>query len=98
MFIRCCGEWMNRLEDRYDHHSRVIPYVVSGLFDPSPEIRDLSFEILEEAGQLEEREKEKELRETKQYGMDAEWTMGGKLVGLPLPHPFKRRPCKKIIA
>lgn len=50
MFIKACGEWMIRLEDRYDHHGRVIPYVLTGLFDDHPDIRRLSYEILEEAG------------------------------------------------
>lgn len=41
---------MIRLPDRYDNHGRVVPYVLSGLFDEHPDIRRLSYEILEEAG------------------------------------------------
>ena len=32
-FIRCMGDWMVNLPDRYDHHSRIVPYILSGLFD-----------------------------------------------------------------
>ena len=44
---------------------------------------------------MEEKEKEKDLREDKQFGIDSEWTSNGRLVNLPLPHPFPKRPCKK---
>jgi hypothetical protein len=49
-FIKACGEWIIRLPDRYDHHGRCIPYVLTGLFDEHPDVRRLSYEILEEAG------------------------------------------------
>lgn len=65
MFVRSCGEWMIKLPDRYDHHPRLVPYILSGLFDPVQELRKTSFDILEEAGILEEKEKEKELRDNK---------------------------------
>ena len=26
--------WTTVLEDRYDHHTRLTPYILSGLFDP----------------------------------------------------------------
>ncbi|EAS03936.2 kinase domain protein (macronuclear) [Tetrahymena thermophila SB210] len=93
MFLRCVGDWVSRLPDRYDHLPRLIPYLISGLFDDFEEIRETCFEVLEEAGQEEEREKEKELREAKQFGMDSDWTYGGKLKNLPLPDPIKKRPC-----
>ena len=58
-FIRTCGEWAIKLADRYDHHARVVPYLLSGLFDEFEPIRDLSFEIIEELGVAEEIEKVK---------------------------------------
>lgn len=36
--------------------------------------------------------KEHEFRDQKQYGIESEWTLGGELANLPLPHPFKKRP------
>lgn len=47
---------------------------------------------MEQIGLMEEREKEKEFREAKQMGYDAEWTYDRRLVSLPLPAPFKKRP------
>jgi len=74
MFMRCVGEWICDLPDRYDHHPRLIPYILSGLFDEFPDVRQIAIAALDQAGLLEEREKEKEFREGKQYGIDAEWT------------------------
>lgn len=65
MFLRCAGDWITELEDKYDHHPRLIPYVLSGLFDPHPEIRSMCFEILQDAGSMEEKDKEKEVLEKK---------------------------------
>jgi len=47
---------------------------------------------MNEVGLSEEREKEEEFRAEKQMGFQAEWTYDGKLVNLPLPHPFTSRP------
>jgi len=33
MFLRAVGEWAVRVPDRYDHHPRLVPYLLSGLFD-----------------------------------------------------------------
>ena len=57
MFLRCVGDWVSRLPDRYDHMPRLIPYLISGMFDDFEEIRNTCFEVLEEAGLEEEREK-----------------------------------------
>jgi hypothetical protein len=38
MFIRSIGDWAINLADRYDHHPRIIPYILSGLFDRSQNI------------------------------------------------------------
>ena len=32
-FMKCLREWSYKLEDRYDHHPRLVPYLLSGLFD-----------------------------------------------------------------
>jgi len=38
MFYKCCGDWMTHLDDKYDHHPRVICYVLTGLFDTNEDI------------------------------------------------------------
>eukprot|EP01017_Pseudomicrothorax_dubius_P050798 TRINITY_DN9670_c0_g1_i1.p1 TRINITY_DN9670_c0_g1~~TRINITY_DN9670_c0_g1_i1.p1 ORF type:complete len:799 (-),score=96.49 TRINITY_DN9670_c0_g1_i1:535-2931(-) len=91
-FLRTVSDWLNNLPDRADVEPRLAPYLLSGLFDPSGEIQEFCFEAIEEIGQLVEKEKEKEFRERKQFGVDADWTAGGRLVNLPLPLPFIRRP------
>jgi len=44
-FLRVIGDWMTTLPDRYDHESRLIPYLLSGLFDRSSEIQDSCLEV-----------------------------------------------------
>jgi hypothetical protein len=47
MFLGCVGDWLTRLTDRWDHHGRLVPYILSGLFDESQDIRDSSLETIE---------------------------------------------------
>jgi len=91
-FIRCLGDWLISLPDRFDHEPRITPYLVSGLFDKDEEICEAAYEMIEEVGLQYEREKEKELRSVKQFGYDAEWTQGGKITNVKLPKPFAKRP------
>lgn len=58
-FMRYLGDWLLMLPDRYDHETRLIPYLISGLFDPDEEIRKSVAEIIEEIGIQYEREKVK---------------------------------------
>lgn len=56
-FMRYLGDWLLILPDRYDHETRLVPYLISGLFDPDEEIRKSVAEIIEEIGIQYEREK-----------------------------------------
>jgi len=71
-FIRCLGDWLVSLPDRYDHEPRLAPYMVSGwnflvfscfpnsplgLFDRDDEISQSAYEMIEEVGLQYEREK-----------------------------------------
>jgi|APCry1669188879_1035177.scaffolds.fasta_scaffold74368_1 hypothetical protein len=47
MFISCVGDWLTILDDRWDHHSRLMPYIVSGLFDESDDIREIAYDAIE---------------------------------------------------
>lgn len=38
MFIRSVGDWLTLLPDRWDHHARLVPYLLSGLFDSDTDI------------------------------------------------------------
>lgn len=92
MFYRVISDLLINLPDKYDLEPRLIPYLLSGLFDPIPEIRDLTFEQIEEIGQVYEDEKEKDIREIRQFGYQDPWTADGTMVHLPLPEPFAKRP------
>ena len=92
MFISCVGDWLTILDDRWDHHSRLMPYIVSGLFDESDDIREIAYDAIEQVGIQWEIEREKDIKEARQLGIESEWTKNGKLSNLPLPKPFTQRP------
>jgi hypothetical protein len=68
-----------------------MPYLLSGLFDSDPDIQEAALEALDLVGLDWEREKEKDLKDLRQLGIDAPWTKGGRLADLPLPPPLKSR-------
>ena len=49
-FMKCVHFWVCRLDDKYDHHPKLVPYVLSGLFDEEPVIREIALQTLEEIG------------------------------------------------
>lgn len=61
------------MPDAVDHEGRLFPFLLSGLYDQNPDIRHLTFEILEELGLAHEEENEEKLREIKQFGYTPEW-------------------------
>ena len=87
---------MMRLTDKIDHEGRLFPYLISGLYDASDDIKQTVFEIIEDLGQQYEEDEENEvkLRETKQFGAKSEWTFSGKIKDsdLTLPFPIAHRP------
>lgn len=38
-WLRCVGDWMLNLRERVDHESRLMPYALSALDDPHPQVR-----------------------------------------------------------
>jgi len=42
--------WTCDLDDKYDHHGRLVPYILSGLFDTDDTVRDTSVQIIEVIG------------------------------------------------
>jgi hypothetical protein len=79
---------LTRLEDKYDHEGRIFPYIISGLFDHHDSIRSMTFEILEEIGQVHEEENEEKLREVKQFAYQNEWLCNGLVKEKELVYPF----------
>jgi hypothetical protein len=38
-FLRNIKIWICDLDDKYDHHGRIVPYMLSGLFDKDDVVR-----------------------------------------------------------
>ena len=70
------------------------------MFDKSPEIQESCLEVIEEVGISIERDKEKEFREERQFGIHPAWSREGKIYDMELPAPHKKRPrlgCRNLI-
>jgi len=96
-FYEIITGWMIYLEDKADHESRLIPYILSGLFDPNEEICLFVCERLELMGKQYEIDYEKDIRETKQFGIDSKWMDYSKKsqddpYNLYYPFPLASRP------
>ena len=100
-FYEVISSWMMDTEDRSENEPRLIPYILSGLFDKNEEIDVFVYDRFNMIGQLYEKENEKELRDTKQFGIEAPWCRWS----LPpdtitYPFPLGKRPslgCRKIV-
>jgi len=76
-FYKTMGKLLMDLPDKVDHEGRIFPYLISGLYDPNDDIKQLCFEIIEEVGQRHEEENEEKFREIKQFGYLPEWMYNG---------------------
>ena len=103
-FYEVISGWMINCDDRSDHENRLIPYIISGLFDKNEEIASFVLEKFEEIGKLYEKTNEKDYRDMKQYGLDEPWTEyidKNNINKLFYPFPLSGRPilgCRKIVA
>jgi len=91
-FFKTLIQWMIDLPDKRDHEGRIVPYLLSGLYDSWESIQQLVFEQIEEIGRIREEENEKEFREYKQFDYHEEWTYEGNIEAIKLPFPFAHRP------
>ena len=96
-------DWLLNTEDRVDHESRLIPYVLTGLFNKNEIVANYVLEKFNEMGELHEKTNAKDYREQKEYGVDAPWIKyinKDKNFNIPYPFPIKKRPClgcRKIV-
>lgn len=72
-FFEVITNWLIKLEDRFDHEARLVPYVLSGLFNSNEEISIYVAQRMEEIGKQYEIDNEKEIREDRQYAIDSPW-------------------------
>ena len=96
-------DWLLNTEERVDHESRLIPYVLTGLFNKNELVANFVLEKFIEMGELHEKINAKDYREQKEYGVDAPWLKyinADKNFSIPYPFPIKNRPglgCRKIV-
>ena len=96
-------DWLLNTEDRVDHESRLIPYVLTGLFNKNENVAKYVLEKFNEMGELHEKTNAKDYREQKEYGVDAPWIKyinKNKDLNISYPFPITQRPClgcRKIV-
>jgi hypothetical protein len=98
-FFEMITKWLLELQDKYDHESRLMPYLLSGFFIDNEDINVYILERFDEIGKQYEVDYEKDIREDRQHGIDAKWTQYCEKVGF-YPPPFKTRPrlgCRILI-
>ena len=99
-FYEVIFDWLLNTEYRIDHESRLIPYVLTGLFNKNEVVANFVLEKFKEMGELHEKTNAKDYREQKEYGVDAPWIKYVENLNLPYPFPLKERPslgCRKIV-
>ena len=58
-FMRHLKIWNCDLNDKFDHHGKLVPYLLSGLFDVDQKVRETATEAIADIGRQIEEEKEK---------------------------------------
>ena len=81
--------FLTELPDRYDHQTRLIPYCLDLLCDPTTEVSAAALATITRCGQQYEDEHQDEIIERRQYGVDGDRRMN---LDKPLPAPFTQRP------
>ena len=61
-FYNMLGTWVTQLPDRWDHESRLVPYLLSGFSDANPELAALCLRYIEHCGAAYETEKADDVR------------------------------------
>ncbi|OWZ21369.1 hypothetical protein PHMEG_0004084 [Phytophthora megakarya] len=84
-FFAMISDWMVNLPDRYDHESRLLPYLLSAVSDEEASISGDALKTLEILGERYEREHGEEVLEIKQYGVDGKNPTYNYKAQLPAP-------------
>lgn len=69
-FFDMVSDWITNLPDRYDHESRLMPYLLSAVSDENDDISQTAMQTLAFLGARYEEEHGEEILEMKQYGVD----------------------------
>jgi len=81
--------FMTEIGDRYDHQTRLLPYLLDLLSDDVEAVSTAAMKCLQRCGQQYEEEHADEIIEKRQYGIDGDARMN---LEKPLPYPFTTRP------
>ncbi|XP_031556171.1 dynein assembly factor 5, axonemal-like [Actinia tenebrosa] len=63
MVTSVVGDWLLNLRDRYSYFHKLLPYLLTGLSDEMPDIRNKSRELMDQVGDLYAKENEEELKD-----------------------------------
>jgi signal transduction histidine kinase len=82
-------EFLTEMGDRYDHQTRLLPYLLDLLTDDADSVSTIALETLRMCGQQYEEEHPNDIIEKRQYGVDGDIRIN---LDKPLPPPFTERP------
>lgn len=85
---RMLAEFIVALPDRYDHRTRIVPFLLNAVNDREEAIYECAMKALSVAGAEYESENQEDVIERRQYGVDGD----RRALHLELPPPFKERP------
>ena len=83
------SEFLVGLLDRYDHRTRLVPYLLNAVNDAASNVSTVAMNALALCGKEYEKENQDEIIERRQYGVDGDRRANH---GPPLPRPFEERP------
>jgi hypothetical protein len=87
--VNFLNDLLTTIGDRYDHQTRLLPYILDLLTDENPSVSTVALKCLTTCGQQYELDHPDEIVERRQYGVDGDDRIN---VDKPLPYPFKERP------
>eukprot|EP00903_Cladosiphon_okamuranus_P014433 g13393.t1 len=83
------SDWLTSLPDRYDHQTRLLPYVLNAIADDAKAVSAIALETLSKCGAEYEHEHQDDIIERRQLGVDGDMRANH---NKPLPWPFAGRP------
>lgn len=83
------NSFLTQLEDRYDHQTRLLPYLLDLLGDELATIQQIALTCLTTCGAQYEKDHPDDIIEKRQYGIDGDDRCN---YDKPLPPPFTHRP------
>ena len=81
--------FLTELPDRYDHQTRLLPYLLDLLTDDADSVSQQAMECLKTCGQQYEKEHPEDVIEKRQFGVDGDQRIN---LDKPYPKPFTERP------